>query len=119
VLSVSAVDKNGNDVFTAERLFMPVPQRLGRGDRMGRGPYEKSGLLADTSLPPLRTITTDWEIFFPEEEVEVDGEYVTQYPSDSMDIAVKLWYMPYGVEDENAVLWREFNETVKFEAKGW
>jgi hypothetical protein len=75
--------------------------------------------LADTSQPPLRTITTDWEMFFPEEEVEVDGEYVVQYPSDTLDITVKLWYMPYGVEDESARLWREYSETVKFEATGW
>jgi len=86
---------------------------------MGRGPYEKSGMLADSSLPPLRTVATDWEIFFPEEEVERDGEYVITYPSDTMDIAVKLWYLPYGVEDENAVLWREHNVKVKFDAEGW
>lgn len=42
-------------MFERERVFMPTPQQLGRGDRMGRGPYEKSGLLADTSLPPRRT----------------------------------------------------------------
>ncbi len=42
-----------------------------------------------------------------------------QYPSDTLDITVNLWYMPYGVEDESARLWREYSETVKFEAKGW
>jgi hypothetical protein len=119
VLSVSAVDKNGNDVFTADRVFMPTPQRLGRGDRMGRGPYEKSGLLQDSSLPPLRTVTTNWDIFFPVEETEDGDEVVRTFPSDSLDITVRLWYLPYGVEDDFAVMWREETRKVKFDAEGW
>lgn len=120
MLSVSAVDKNGNDVFNAERVFMPVPQRLGRGDRMGRGPYEKSGLLQDSSLPPLRTVATNWDIFFPVEEVEDGDEVVLTYPSDTLDITVRLWYLPYGVQDDDfAVVWREETRKVKFDAEGW
>jgi hypothetical protein len=49
---------------------MPIPQQLGRGNRMGRGPYEKSGLVQDSSLPPLRTVSSTYEIFFPFEEKE-------------------------------------------------
>ena len=30
---------------------MPVPQQLGRGNRMGRGPYEKSGLVQRDAEP--------------------------------------------------------------------
>ena len=52
---------------------MPIPQQLGKGDRMGRGPYEKSGMLEDTSLPPLRTITTTHDIFFPVKTEEKIG----------------------------------------------
>lgn len=119
MLSVSAVDKNGDEVFADNRIFMPIPQRMGRGDRMGRGPYEKSGLLQDNSLPPLRTVTTSWDIFFPVEETEQDDEIVRTYPSDSLDIAVRLWYQPYGVDDETAVLWREQESKVSFDRKGW
>lgn len=117
--SVSAVDKDGNEVFTQDRTFMPVPQRLGRGDRMGRGPYEKSGMLQDTSLPPLRTVTTTLDIFFPVEEVDKDGETVLAYPSDSLDITVRLWYLPYGTMDDDAVLWREYTKKVGFSRDGW
>jgi hypothetical protein len=119
VLSVSAVDKNGNEVFTDERVFMPTPQRMGRGDRMGRGPYEKSGLLQDSSLPPLRTVTTNWDIFFPVEETETDDAVVRTYPSDSLDIAVRLWYLPYGTMDDDPFLWREYEKKVSFDSEGW
>ena len=97
---------------------MPIPQRMGRGDRMGRGPYEKSGLLQDNSLPPLRTVTTNWDIFFPFEETELDDELVRTYPGDSLDISVRLWYQPYGVDDETAVLWREQETKVSFDREG-
>jgi hypothetical protein len=92
---------------------MPVPQQLGRGNRMGRGPYEKSGLVQDSSLPPLRTVTSTYEIFFPFEEKEnEDGDMVRVFPSDSLDVEVKLWYLPYGTMDDGAFLWREEKRTV-------
>jgi len=115
---VTASDKDGNEVFSAERIFMPVPQQLGRGDRMGRGPYEKSGLLQDSSLPPLRTVTASWDILFPVVEEEQDGEMVRTYPSDSLDIEVKLWYLPYGTMDDDAFLWREHRTTVTLAMDG-
>lgn len=118
MLSVSAVAEDGEEVFTAERIFMPVPQRLGRGDRMGRGPYEKSGLLADTSLPPLRTVTTDWDIPFPVVENDDGDEVVRTYPSRSLELTVRLWYLPYGVEDDYAVVWREYTQKVSFDPDG-
>jgi hypothetical protein len=116
VLSVTANDKDGKEVFKADRIFMPVPQRLGRGDQMGRGPYEKSGMLQDSSLPPLRTVTSNWDVFFPVVEEEKDGETVRTYPSDSLEIDVKLWYLPYGTMEDDAVLWREQKSTVKLAA---
>ncbi len=117
-MSVSAVAEDGEEVFKAERIFMPIPQRLGRGDRMGRGPYEKSGLLQDSSLPPLRTVRTDWDIPFPVVENEDDDEVVRTYPSKSLEITVRLSYLPYGVEDDYAVVWREFTEKVSFDPEG-
>lgn len=116
---MTAVDKNGNEVFKDERIFMPTPQRLGRGNAMGRGPYEKSGMIADSSLPPLRTVKTSWEIFFPVEETEKDDEVVRTYPSDTLDIDVKLWYLPYGTMDTDPFLWREHEETVKVNTSDW
>jgi len=81
---------------------------------MGRGPYEKSGFLEDNSLPPLRTVTTSYDIFFPVKEVEKDDEVVRTYPSNSMDIDIKLWYLPFGTKDDDAFLWREEQRKVSF-----
>jgi hypothetical protein len=81
---------------------------------MGRGPYEKSGLLEDTSLPPLRTVATRYDIPFPVNEAEQDdGEVVRTFPSDSLEVEVKLWYLPYGTMDDDAFLWREVKRTVR------
>ena len=102
-------------MFNQEKIYMPVPQQLGRGDRMGRGPYEKSGLVQDSSLPPLRTVTSSFEIFFPFEEKENEDGWRT-FPSDSLDIEVKLTYMPYGTPDDDAFVWREEKRTVKITA---
>jgi hypothetical protein len=98
---------------------MPVPQQLGRGNRMGRGPYEKSGLVQDSSLPPLRTVTSSYEIFFPFEEKENEnGDTVRTFPSESLDVLVRLWYLPYGTMDDDAFLWREEKKTVKVSMTG-
>lgn len=115
---MKASDKDGNEIFSGERLFMPVPQQFGRGDRMGRGPYEKSGLLQDSSLPPLRTVTSSWDICFPVVEKEQDGETVRTYPGNSLDIEVKLWYLPFGTMDDDAFLWREHKTRVTFATEG-
>jgi len=92
---------------------MPIPQQLGRGDRMGRGPYEKSGILQDSALPPLRTVASTYDIFFPVKEEERDGETVRSFPSDHLDIVVRLWYLPYGTMDDDPFLWFEEKRTVK------
>lgn len=95
---------------------MPVPQQLGRGVTMGRGPYEKSGLLEDTSLPPLRTVTSTYGVFFPFTEVEVDDKTVRRFPSDKLDLVITLWYLPFGTMDDDPFLWREVKKTVTLPA---
>lgn len=97
---------------------MPIPQQMGKGDRMGRGPYEKSGLLEDTSLPPLRTITQSYDIFFPVKIEEKDGKKISTITSDSLDVEVKLWYLPFGTMDDDPFLWKEFKKTVKISTTG-
>jgi len=97
---------------------MPTPQQMAKGDRMGRGPYEKSGLLEDTSLPPLRTITQSYDIFFPTKVEEKNGKKISTLSSDSMDVEIKLWYLPYGTMDDDPFLWKEFKKTVKISTSG-
>lgn len=85
---------------------------------MGRGPYEKSGLLEDTSLPPLRTITTQHDIFFPVKTEEKDGKKVSTISSETLDLEVKLWYLPFGTMDDDPFLWKEYKKTVKISTQG-
>lgn len=87
---------------------MPVPQQLGRGDRMGRGPYEKSGLLEDTSLPPHRRVEERFEIPFPTKDVDATRQPLFR----DMEVEVKLWYLPFGTMNTSPVLWRQFTTTV-------
>ena len=95
---------------------MPVPERLGRGVEMGRGPYEKSGMIEDTSLPPLRTVTTSYDVSFPFKDEEVGDKTVRRFPSDKLDLDVKLWYLPFGTMDDDPFLWREVKKTVTIPA---
>lgn len=84
---------------------------------MGRGPYEKAGLVEDTSLAPLKTVTTLHEIFFPVKIEDVKGKKTTTVTSDTLDVDVKLWYMPFGTLDD-AVLWKEFKKQVSISTQG-
>jgi hypothetical protein len=91
---------------------MPVPQQLGRGAVMGRGPYEKSGLLEDSSLPPLRPVSFHYDVFFPLTEEEIDDRTVQRFPSKTLDLSVTLTYQPFGTADDDAVVWRDVRRTV-------
>ena len=93
---------------------MPVPQKMGAGDKMGRGPYEKSGMLRDSSLPPNRMVTEKHDIPFPLIEVNKDGKISKTPKSKEMIINVELWYLPYGNRDDedNNALFRKFSKKV-------
>lgn len=97
---------------------MPVPQQLGRGDKMGRGPYEKSGLIEDTGLPPGKLVHERFDIMYPLTEMEVNGKTVSQPLAYDLDIEVKLWYLPFGSMNTDPFLWREFTKTVSISQGG-
>ena len=97
---------------------MPVPQQLGRGDRMGRGPYEKSGIIEDTGLPPGKPVHERFDIPFPMGEVKEGGKTVKKPLSHELEIEVQLWYLPYGNMDSDPFLWREAIRKVKISEKG-
>jgi hypothetical protein len=97
---------------------MPVPQQLARGDRMGRGPYEKSGIIEDTGLPPGRSVHERFEIAYPLKDVEENGKTVSKPSSYDLNIEVKLWYLPFGSMNSSPFLWREFKKTVSISSKG-
>lgn len=91
---------------------MPVPQQLGRGDKMGRGPYEKTGMIEDTGLPPGKIIHERFDIMYPMTEVEVNGKTINQPLAYDLDIEVNLWYYPFGSANTDPFLWREFTKKV-------
>ena len=84
---------------------MPIPQQFGRGDKMGRGPYEKSGIIRDSSLPPNRPVHEIFTIPYPA------GEY-------DMTVDVELWYLPFGNKDSDPFLWQKVTKKVSIEKGG-
>ena len=86
---------------------MPYPARMGRGAEMGRGPYEKSGLLRETSLPPLKTVHETFEIPYPYKDVEKDGKKTRELVNDELVVNVKLWYVPFGEFEGHEVVFFE------------
>lgn len=81
---------------------MPHPARFGITSQMGRGPYEKSGLIRDTGLPPLRPVRESFEIVFPFEDTP-DG--VRKLIVDTLEIEIRLLYLPYGVRNQDHFVW--------------
>jgi hypothetical protein len=105
-------------VFNQEKIYMPVPQQLARGDMMGRGPYEKSGIIEDTGLPPGRPVHERFDIFFPMKDVVEKGKTISKLAAYDLDIEVKLWYLPFGSMNTDPFLWREFNKKVSISKGG-
>lgn len=98
---------------------MPIPQQFGRGDKMGRGPYEKSGFIRDTSLPPGKTVVE--KIYVPDyKEEQKDGKVVRNIIANDFTVDVELWYLPYGKKDDpgNSQLWQKFTKKVSIEKGG-
>ena len=105
-------------MYNQEKIYMPVPQQLGRGDRMGRGPYEKSGIIEDTGLPPGKMVHERFEIPYPLHEVEENGKTVSKPVTHELNIDVKLYYLPFGSMNADPFIWREFSKTVSISKTG-
>jgi hypothetical protein len=110
---VTAKTLDGKEVYKTEKIHMPVPQQFGIGEKMGRGPYEKSGILRDTSLPPGKMVVEKFDIPLYKEE-KVDGKLVRSPIAYEFDVDVELWYLPYGKKDDpgNAVMWNKFTKRI-------
>ena len=106
---MTAKDPSGKVVFSESKVFMPVPHQLGIGDRMGRGPYDKSGLIVEWGLHPLEEKKEEFRIFLPTKDKKPESlEYTLE---------VELWYFPFGKKDEYAQLWRREVKKVRFSDK--
>jgi hypothetical protein len=109
---VTAETTDGDEVYNEQRIYMPYPGRMGRGKEMGRGPYEKSGILHETSLPPLQTKHETFEIAYPYEDVEKDGKSRRELLNDELNVIVTLYYVPFGEFDGNEVVFFEDERTI-------
>jgi hypothetical protein len=115
---VTAKDSKGKELFRQSKIYMPIPQQLGRGDKMGRGPYEKSGMLRDTSLPPNRPVIESFDIPFPAEFTKQDGKSITTILDYDMTVTAELMYMPFGVKDADTFTWQSVTKKVSIEKGG-
>jgi len=86
---------------------------MGRGKEMGRGPYEKSGLLRETSLPPMKHVHETFEIPFPYTDVaKKGGKKERALVKDEIVVNVTLWYLPFGDFDGYEVVFFEEEKTL-------
>ena len=96
---------------------MPIPQQLGRGDKVGRGPYEKSCIIRDNGLPPNRPVQENCEIPYPAEYVKKDGKDVTNILDHEMTVDIELIYMPFG-ERDTGITWHKVTKKIALEKGG-
>jgi len=116
---VTVKTPDGKEIYNAQRIYMPLPQQFGVGDKMGRGPYEKSGMLKDSSLGPLKTVTEKFEVPLYHEETK-DGKLIRDPLNYEFDVDVELWYLPYGKKDDpgNAQMWNKYTKKITLEKGG-
>lgn len=106
---MTAKTPDGKVVYHDSKIYMPVPHQLGRLDRMGRGPYDKSGILVDWALHPLEEKKEDYRILVPAKEGKPESlEYIVEF---------ELWYHPFGNKDDYSQLWRKTTQKIKFTSK--
>ena len=116
---MTAKTSDGNVFYTAEKIYMPTPQQFGRGDKMGRGPYEKSGMLRDASLPPHKTVKEQFSIPVYTDATK-DGKLVRTLLANDFTVDVEVWYLPYGKKDDpgNAQKWFAVSKQMHIEKGG-
>ncbi|MCD4718564.1 MAG: hypothetical protein K8S13_01705 [Desulfobacula sp.] len=93
----------GKEVSRQSKIYMPHPARFGITDRMGRGPYEKSGMIRDTALPPLRPVRETFEVVFPYKDTQEGNRILT---TDTMEVEVRLVYLPFGEANQDHFVWK-------------
>lgn len=108
---MTAKTTDGNEIYSESKVYMPIPQQFARGDAMGRGPYDKSGLIEDTGLPVNKTVMERFDIDVPDDEGDGPGGS-TKAGRKDIEVSVKLFYLPFGQMDVSPFLWREIVKTI-------
>ncbi len=112
VLEVTAKTADGTTVFSKSREYMPIAQRLGRGGRTGRGPYERTGIVEDTALPPNRTVRERFDVVLePPEPAPANGKR----PPLEVTVNVKLVLVDPAAAGAQGRTWFESTRVVKLE----
>ncbi len=111
---MTAKTKDGNEIYAESKVYMPIPHQFGRGQAMGRGPYDKSGLIEETGLPVERTVTERFDIPVPAGGSSAPGTAAAG--RGDVEVGVRLFYLPFGDMDSSPFLWREVVRTVPFGA---
>lgn len=116
---MTAKTNDGKVFYSGEKIFMPIPQQFGRGDKMGRGPYEKSGFLRDDSLAPRKAVKEQFYIPVYRETLE-DDQWERPIIANEFTVDVEVWYLPYGKKDDpgNAQKWFGVTKKVSVEKGG-
>ncbi len=110
---MTAKTSDGNEIYSDSKTYMPIPSQFGRGQAMGRGPYDKSGLIEDTGLPVNQAVLERFDIPVPADEGDGSGA-ATAANSKDIEVGVKLFYLPFGDRDASPFLWREVVKTIPF-----
>jgi hypothetical protein len=110
---VTAKTSDGNEIYAESKTYMPIPSQFARGEAMGRGPYDKSGLIEDTGLPVNQTVFEKFEIHLPE-DME-GGSGATAAGSRDIEVGVRLFYLPFGQMDVSPFLWHEVVRKITLE----
>jgi hypothetical protein len=104
---VTAKTTDDEEIYRKQKIYMPFPGRFGRGKEMGRGPYEKSGILRETSIPPLARVHETFEITYPFEDVVKGDSSRRELLKDELQVSIVLWYLPFGEFDGYEVVFFE------------
>ena len=110
---MTAKTSDGNEIYSESKTYMPIPSQFARGDAMGRGPYDKSGLIEDTGLPVNQTVFEKFEIHLPEEMESGSGATATG--GRDIEVGVRLFYLPFGQMDVSPFLWHEVVRKIPLE----
>lgn len=115
---MTAKTPDGKVIKRYSKFFMGVPAKFGRGTAMGRGPYEKSGLIRNFALLPYHPLKEAFEFVFPHKVVKQGKRKVEEVLSKEINIDVEVWYYPYGPEEKFKRfrrLWKKVTKTVTLE----
>ncbi len=112
VLEVTAKTRDGAEVFSRTKTYMPIAQRFGRGGRTGQGPYERTGFVEDTALPAGRTVREKFDIVLEPREPAQGKE---KRPPLEVTVNVKLRMADSAMANAGGSTWYEATRVVKLD----